>query len=253
MRKFGLIGYPLGHSFSKKYFAEKFLNEHIADCIYENYPLTDILQLEGLIESDTELCGLNVTIPYKSVVIRFLDFIEPEAKEIGAVNVLKIKRIAGEIKLYGYNSDVTGIRDSLIPYIKKGVNQAIVLGTGGSSSAVSHVLKRLGLKVVNISRNKKPGVQNYSDIDFKLINNTQIIVNTTPLGMFPDIESRPDLDYNLLNKNHILFDLVYNPEKTSFLKSGEDRGCAIIGGLKMLHSQAERAWEIWNDNSLGGE
>jgi len=250
MRKFGLIGYPLGHSFSKKYFAEKFLNEHITDCIYENYPLTDILQLERLIESETELCGLNVTIPYKSVVIRFLDVIDPEAKEIGAVNVLKIKRIAGEIKLYGYNSDITGIRDSLIPYINNDVNQAIVLGTGGSSRAVSHVLKHLGLKVVNISRNKKPGVITYSDIDFKLINDTQIIVNTTPLGMFPDIESRPDLDYNLLNKNHILFDLVYNPEKTSFLKSGEDRGCVIIGGLKMLHSQAEKAWDIWNDGNI---
>lgn len=250
MRKFGLIGYPLGHSFSKKYFTEKFLNEHITDCIYENYPLTDILQLEDLLASESELCGLNVTIPYKSVVIRFLDVIEPEAKEIGAVNVLKIKRIAGEIKLYGYNSDVTGIRDSLIPYINSDVNQAIVLGTGGSSRAVSHVLKRFGLKVVNISRIKKPGVITYSDIDFKLINNTQIIVNTTPLGMFPDIETKPDLDYNLLNKNHILFDLVYNPELTSFLRMGKERGCTIISGIKMLHSQAERAWDIWNDDIL---
>ncbi len=249
MRKFGLIGYPLGHSFSKKYFAEKFYKEHITDCIYENYPLTDILQLESLIASETELCGLNVTIPYKSLVIRFLDVIEPEAKEIGAVNVLKIKRNSGNIKLFGYNSDVTGIRDSLIPYINNDVNQAIVLGTGGSSLAVCHVLKRFGLKVVNISRNKKPGVITYSDIDFKLISNTQIIVNTTPLGMFPDIESRPDIDYNLLNKNHILFDLVYNPEKTYFLKAGEDRGCVTIGGLKMLYSQAERAWDIWNENN----
>jgi shikimate dehydrogenase len=250
MRKFGLVGFPLGHSFSKKYFAEKFTNEHITDCIYENYPLTDILQLESLIASETELCGLNVTIPYKSLVIRFLDEIEPEAKEIGAVNVLKIKRIAGEIKLYGYNSDVRGIRDSLFPYINKGVNQAIVLGTGGSSRAVSHVLNHFGLKVVNISRNKKPGCLTYSEIDLKLINNTQIIVNTTPLGMFPDIETKPDLDYDTLNKNHILFDLVYNPELTSFLRMGKEQGCTIISGIKMLHSQAERAWVIWNDNNL---
>jgi shikimate dehydrogenase len=250
MRRFGLIGYPLGHSFSKKYFAEKFTNEHITDCIYENYPLTDILLLENLLVSESELCGLNVTIPYKSAVIRFLDVIEPEANEIGAVNVLKIKRIAEKIILHGYNSDITGIRDSLFPYIKKGVNQAIVLGTGGSSRAVCHVLKRFGLKVVNISRNKKPGVITYSEIDLRLIKKTQIIVNTTPLGMFPDIDTKPDLDYDMLNKKHILFDLVYNPEKTSFLKSGEDRGCEIIGGLKMLHSQAERAWEIWNDQTL---
>ena len=250
MRKFGLIGYPLGHSFSKKYFAEKFNNEHINDCLYENYPLSDILQLENLIVSESALCGLNVTIPYKSAVTRFLDFIEPEAKQIGAVNVLKIKRIDGRIKLYGYNSDVTGIRDTLFPYIKDGINQAIVLGTGGSSLAVCHVLKSFGIKVVNISIIKKPDVLTYSEIDNELIYNSKIIVNTTPLGMFPDIESKPDLDYQMLNKNHILFDLVYNPEKTSFLKAGEDRGCTVIGGLKMLHSQAERSWDIWNDNNF---
>ena len=250
MRKFGLIGYPLGHSFSKKYFAEKFLNEHISDCYYENYPLTNLNQLQKLIAEESDLCGLNVTIPYKSEIIGLLDAIEPEANEIGAVNVLKIKRLNGLIKLSGYNSDVTGIRDSLLPYIKGNVRNAIVLGTGGSSRAVCHVLKKFGLKVTLISRNKKPGIMTYSDINSRLINDADLIINTTPLGMFPDIESKPDINYNLLYKKHILFDLVYNPERTAFLKKGEEQGCIIISGLKMLHSQAEKAWEIWNDNSL---
>ena len=142
MRKFGLIGYPLGHSFSKKYFAEKFLNEQITDCYYDNYPLTNLNQLQKLIADESELCGLNVTIPYKSEIIGLLDVIETEANEIGAVNVLKIKRLNGRVKLYGYNSDVTGIRDSLLPFIKPEVRNAIVLGTGGSSRAVCFVLKK---------------------------------------------------------------------------------------------------------------
>lgn len=250
MRKFGLIGYPLGHSFSKKYFAEKFLNEQITDCYYDNYPLTNLNQLQKLIAEESDLRGLNVTIPYKSEIIGLLDVIEPEANEIGAVNVLKIKRLNGRVKLYGYNSDVTGIRDSLLPFIKPEVRNAIVFGTGGSSRAVCYVLKKFGLKITLITRNKKMGILSYADINSEMINNTNLIINTTPLGMFPDIESKPDINYNLLNHKHILFDLVYNPEITSFLKMGLEQGCIIISGLKMLHSQAEKAWEIWNDDSL---
>ena len=250
MRKFGLIGYPLGHSFSKKYFAEKFLNEQITDCYYDNYPLTNLNQLQKLIADESDLCGLNVTIPYKSEIIGLLDVIETEANEIGAVNVLKIKRLNGVVKLYGYNSDVTGIRDSLLPFIKPEVRNAIVLGTGGSSRAVCFVLKKFGLKITLITRNKKMGILSYADINSEMINNTNLIINTTPLGMLPDIESKPDINYSLLNNKHILFDLVYNPEITSFLKMGLEQGCIIISGLKMLHSQAEKAWEIWNDNNL---
>ena len=250
MRKFGLIGYPLGHSFSKKYFAEKFLNEQITDCYYDNYPLTNLNQLQKLIAEESDLCGLNVTIPYKSEIIGLLDVIETEANEIGAVNVLKIKRLNGVVKLYGYNSDVTGIRDSLLPFIKPEVRNAIVLGTGGSSRAVCFVLKKFGLKITLITRNKKMGILSYADINSEMINNTNLIINTTPLGMLPDIESKPDINYSLLNNKHILFDLVYNPEITSFLKMGLEQGCIIISGLKMLHSQAEKAWEIWNDNNL---
>ena len=250
MRKFGLIGFPLGHSFSKKYFAEKFHNEHIIDCCYENYPLTNLNELQKLITVESDLCGLNVTIPYKSEIIRLLDAIAPEANEIGAVNVLKIKRLNGMIKLFGYNSDVTGIRDSILPYINDDVRNAIVLGTGGSSRAVCHVLNKFGLKITRISREKKPGILSYTDITSRLITDTDIIVNTTPLGMFPDIDSKPDINYNLLNSKHVLFDLVYNPELTSFLKMGVNQGCTIISGMKMLHSQAEKAWEIWNDENL---
>lgn len=250
MRKFGLIGYPLGHSFSKKYFTEKFITEHIPDCSYENYPLTSLTQLNTLIAEEAELCGLNVTIPYKSEVIRLLDRISPEAMEIGAVNVLKIYRQEGDIILSGFNSDVTGIRDSLLPYITETTKNAIVLGTGGSSRAVCWMLKKLGLKVNVVSRTAQTGFITYSDIDSHLLSMTDVIVNTTPLGMFPDIESKPEINYKLLNNKHILFDLVYNPELTTFLKMGAEQGCTTISGIKMLHSQAEKAWEIWNNDSL---
>jgi shikimate dehydrogenase len=250
MRKFGLIGYPLGHSFSKKYFTEKFLNEHITDCCYENFPLKNLDRFQKMINEDSDLCGINVTIPYKSEIIRFLDVIDPEANEIKAVNVLKIKRIDGRVLLHGFNSDVTGIRDSLSPYIKGIVRSAIVLGTGGSSRAVCYFLKKSGINIIQISRNKKPGILAYTEINSGLISNTELVINTTPLGMFPDTEGKPDIDYNLLTRNHILFDLVYNPELTSFLKMGKERGCTTISGLKMLCSQAERAWEIWNDDNL---
>jgi shikimate dehydrogenase len=250
MRKFGLIGYPLGHSFSKNYFADKFLREHITDCSYENYPLTDLTRIQKLINDEHDLCGLNVTIPYKSDIIRFLDEIETEAEEVGAVNVLKIRRLDRGIKLAGYNSDVTGIRDSLLPYINSNIRNAMVLGTGGSSRAVCHVLKKLGLGITLVSRKRKPGILGYSDINSGMIKNTDIIINTTPLGMFPDTESRPDINYVMLDKTHILFDLVYNPELTSFLKMGKEQGCTTISGIKMLHSQAEKAWEIWNDENL---
>jgi shikimate dehydrogenase len=250
MRKFGLIGYPLGHSFSKKYFTEKFHNEQIAYCSYDNFPLADINLFPALIADEPELCGLNVTIPYKSEIFRFLDSVEPEAEEIGAVNVLTVKKLNGKVSVRGYNSDVTGIRVSLSPYINGIVRNAIVLGTGGSSKAVCHVLRKSGINITQISRKKRAGISDYSDFNSGLLSNTQLIVNTTPLGMFPDVDGKPDLDYSLLSDKHILFDLVYNPEVTSFLKMGKEKGCKTISGLKMLHSQAEKAWEIWNDENL---
>lgn len=250
MRKFGLIGYPLGHSFSKKYFSDKFHNEHIADCSYETYPLTEISLINDLITNEPDLVGLNVTIPYKSDIIKYLDFISPEAGEIGAVNVIKVKRTGAKTELNGYNSDVTGIIDTLGPYIKDKVRNALVLGTGGSSRAVCYVLRKMGLNVTLVSRERRAGIITYSDIDSGLLKNTGLIVNTTPLGMFPGIDTYPDIDYKKLNSNHILFDLVYNPELTAYLQKGAENGCTVISGLKMLHSQAEKSWEIWNDENL---
>ncbi len=249
MRKYGLIGYPLGHSFSVKYFTEKFRNERIQDCSYENYPLTAINQLSGLISDNAGLCGLNITIPYKSEVIGFLDSVDKEASEIGAVNVVKIRRSGGKTFLSGFNSDITGIRDSVGPYINDSLNSAMVFGTGGSSRSVCYVLRGFGIKVTQVSRKRREGIISYSDINKDIIANNRLIINTTPLGMYPDTDSKPDLDYSLLDKNHILFDLVYNPEITAFLKSGLQQGCTLITGIKMLYSQAERAWEIWNDDN----
>jgi len=250
MRKFGLIGYPLGHSFSKKYFTQKFISENITGCSYENYPLESLSKFTDLTESETELCGLNVTIPYKSEIIRFLNYIDKEAEEIGAVNVIKINREAAEIKLSGYNSDVTGIETSLRPYLKRNVRDALVLGTGGSSRAVCYVLRKLGVRVTLVSRREQAGAVQYSALDRSVIKGIQLIVNTTPLGMYPDTGTMPEIDYKALNSGHILFDLVYNPEMTTFLQRGKEQGCSIISGIKMLHSQAERAWEIWNDAAL---
>jgi shikimate dehydrogenase len=250
MRKYGLIGYPLGHSFSKTYFTEKFLREHISGCSYENFPIADLKLLPKLLADEQELQGLNVTIPYKSEIFSYIDRLDPEAGEIGAVNVLKIKRSEGMIHLSGFNSDVTGISDTLKPYLNRNLKNAIVLGTGGSSRAVCHVLRKSGVNILQVSRNKRPGILGYSDLDSSVFSDAGLIVNTTPLGMFPHTETKPEINYSLLNENHTLFDLVYNPEITSFLRSGIKRGCSAITGLKMLHSQAERAWQIWNDDNL---
>jgi shikimate dehydrogenase len=250
MRKYGLIGYPLSHSFSKKYFTEKFLIENIRDCSYENYPLENLNSFTTLIASEPDLYGINVTIPYKSEIIRFLDTIDAEAKEIGAVNVIKIKRSGSRISLCGFNSDVTGIRDTLNPFISDSVRNALILGTGGSSRAVYYVLRKFGLNVSMVSREGKPGVLTYSDLNTSVLEQTQLIVNTTPLGMFPNTDTMPGINYKALNRNHILFDLVYNPEMTSFLRKGEEQGCVVLSGIRMLHSQAEKAWEIWNNETI---
>ena len=250
MRKFGLIGYPLGHSFSKKYFTEKFIRENISDCQYENYPLTSIDLLDELISNNSDLYGLNVTIPYKSAVIKYLDFIDEQAQAIGAVNVLKLKRDGGKVIIKGFNSDIDGFRNSIFPYLGKRVTNALVLGTGGGAKAVCYVLRKFGIKITSADIIKIEGVLSYSEITDNILISNQLIVNTTPLGMFPDILRKPDLNYRCLNKDHILFDLVYNPELTSFLKAGKEQGCTIISGIKMLYGQAEKAWEIWNDDNL---
>jgi shikimate dehydrogenase len=250
MRKFGLIGYPLGHSFSKKYFTEKFNRENISDCQYDLYPIPGIDHLKKLISGDPDLLGLNVTIPYKTAVFKYLDSIDNQAESVGAVNVLKLKRNGDRIRIKGFNSDIDGFRDSVSPYLTGRVTDALVLGTGGAAKAVCYVLKEHGIHITSADIIELDGVLKYSEITGDILLGNQLIINTTPLGMYPDIDSKPDLDYGYLNKDHILFDLVYNPELTSFLKAGEEQGCTTISGIKMLYGQAERSWEIWNDNNL---
>lgn len=250
MRKFGLIGYPLGHSFSKKYFTEKFQKENISGCSYENYPLKDIREIISLIKNEPDLTGLNVTIPYKSAVISYLDELSDEAAEIGAVNVIRIRRSEGKINLSGYNSDVNGIIDTLLPFIDKEGGNAIILGTGGAARAVKYSLNKLGFHVISVSRYPADGVITYQELNGEILSDARLIVNTTPLGMFPDTNQCPEIDYSQLKQDQILFDLVYNPELTLFLKKGRERGCVTLGGIKMLYSQADRAWEIWNDDKI---
>jgi shikimate dehydrogenase len=250
MRKFGLIGNPLGHSFSRKYFTEKFRRENISDCSYDNYPLASITELPGLLSSDPLLEGLNVTVPFKTEVLKYLDKIDPEANQVGAVNVLKIRRKGTGAMISGFNSDIFGIHENLKPVLSQKIQNAIVLGTGGSSRAVCHVLNKINVRYTLISRSLKPGCLTYTGLSSELLGKTQLIVNTTPLGMFPDIDGKPDIRYDLLNEKHVLFDLVYNPEMTAFLKEGKVRGCTVITGLKMLYAQAERSWEVWNNRNL---
>ncbi len=250
MRKFGLIGFPLGHSFSKKYFTGKFEREKITDCTYDNYPIASIEKLSEIISRDQELCGLNVTIPYKSAVLDFASSMDPAVQEIGAANVLKIRRKGSITYIAAFNSDITGIRDSLPSDLTRKIRKALILGTGGSSRAVAYTLRNMLIEFRYVSRRKTAGALTYDQLTPQIIEETDLIVNTTPLGMYPEISFRPSIDYSLLTERHILFDLVYNPEMTTFLKMGKERGCTIITGLKMLYSQAERSWEIWNDDSL---
>lgn len=217
------------------------------DCIYENYPLENLEGISKLILDNQQLYGLNVTIPYKTAIIKFIDHLDNEAIEIGAVNVLKIRRSGSDVKIYGYNSDITGIRETLDPYITGKVKNALVFGTGGSSLAICYFLRKSGIKLIQVSRSAKPGMITYDKVNSDLIHNSQLIINTTPLGMYPDIDSMPEIDYKSLTEEHILFDLVYNPEQTAFLKKGKEQGCKTINGIKMLWSQAEKSWEIWNN------
>jgi shikimate dehydrogenase len=250
MKKYGLIGYPLGHSLSQKYFAVKFTKENIKGCSYENFPLSSLDNFPELISDNPDLCGLNVTIPFKTDILKYVDESDYIVKEVGAANVLKIKREAGKPYISAYNSDVVGVRDSVLPFFPKVYGTALIIGTGGASKAVSWALKKMGFEVLFVSRNKRDEILEYKDINEKLLSKVSLLVNTTPLGMFPDVEGMPQIDYNLLDKEHTLFDLVYNPEFTQFLDMGKERGCKIITGLKMLYSQAERSWEIWNDDIL---
>lgn len=245
-RIFGLIGYPLSHSFSRKFFTEKFSAEDIhAD--YLNFEIEDITQLARIIASNPDLVGLNVTIPYKEQVIKYLDFTDDEAARIHAVNTIRIQRSGKNISLHGYNTDIVGFQESLRPLLKPCHRKAVVLGTGGASKAVIKALSNLGIDAIMVSRNPEDNKElSYSDLDQDVMNNYKIVVNTTPIGSFPRTDACPAIPYEFLTPEHLLYDLVYNPGTTEFLKLGKQQGATIKNGLEMLHLQALAAWEIWN-------
>lgn len=240
---YGLIGKPLGHSFSANFFNKKFTDENIPER-YILFPLDSITELPSLLRNHPDLKGLNVTIPYKQTVIPYLDSLDKAAAEIGAVNVIKISK---DNSLKGYNSDAVGFKDSIEPLIHDHMKRALVLGTGGASKAVCYVLKMLGIEVLSVSRNSHDEVISYNDLSPEIISSHHIIVNTTPLGMWPNVDQAPDIPYHLLTPQHLCYDLVYNPETTTFMKRCAQNGATVKNGLDMLHGQALAAWRIWNE------
>ncbi len=248
MKIYGLIGYPLGHSFSKEYFSEKFKREHIEGCSYRNFPLENLDGFPMLIRNTSGLAGLNVTIPYKERIISYMTELDPLASVTGAVNTIRITEEDGDTHLKGFNTDVYGFRESLAPLIDPGVHKsALMLGTGGASRAVRYVLQQLGIGALFVSRTKTKGVVvNYEMLSPEIVASHKLIVNTTPLGTYPDVDTFPPIPYEAITTSHILFDLVYNPPMTAFLARGKEKGATVMNGLRMLEIQAEKAWEIWN-------
>ena len=245
MDKYGLIGYPLGHSFSISYFNQKFENENI-DAVYENFEIKDIEQLQEIIDMNPNLRGLNVTIPYKEKVISYLDHVSQEARAIGAVNVIKVEHKGNDTLLTGYNSDVIGFTKSIEPLLDKHHEKALILGTGGASKAINYGLKSLGLETVFVSRYEKPDTICYKDITPEVIKEYNVVVNCTPLGMYPKTNQCPDLPYEAMDSHTLLYDLIYNPDETLFMAKGRKQGATVKNGLEMLLLQAFASWNFWN-------
>lgn len=247
MDKYGLIGYPLGHSFSKNYFNEKFCNEHI-DAEYINFEIPTIESLPEILALNPELKGLNVTIPYKEKVISFLDSVSPEARAIGAVNVIRVEHKGTETILKGFNSDVIGFTKSIEPLLERFHKKALILGTGGASKAVNYGLKSLGLETVFVSRYERPGTIQYNKITPDIIREYNVIVNCTPCGMYPHTDECPMLPYEAMDSKNLLYDLLYNPDQTLFMKKGAAQKATVKNGLEMLLLQAFASWEFWNED-----
>jgi shikimate dehydrogenase len=244
MKKFGLIGYPLGHSFSKNFFNEKFHSENI-DAEYVNFEIPTIKDLTKVLLLNPDLVGMNVTIPYKEQVIPYLDELAPDAKEIGAVNVIKLVRQKNKTKLVGYNSDIIGFMQSIEPLLEPQHKKALILGTGGASKAVFTGLKKLGLEAKFVSRTPKKDMLTYEDLTPEIMEEYKVIVNCTPVGMYPKADEYPNIPYEYITPNHLLYDLLYNPNTTLFMKKGADKGAVTKNGLEMLLLQAYAAWDIW--------
>lgn len=247
VRKFGLIGQSLEHSWSRKYFTNKFLLEKLSDCRYENFATDDPAAIPGLIAREEQLAGVNVTAPFKITILKYLDEIDPVAGSIGAVNCIRISRKDGRCMLKGYNTDWKAFFDTLLPFSGEIGSNALVLGTGGAARAVYKALGNLNIRSSTVSRSSQTGDFVYSDLNEDIIKAHRLIVNATPVGMFPDLDCLPDIPYQYLTGHHILYDLIYNPEMTRFLEKGAQVGAKVINGLDMLHRQAEYCWEIWNE------
>ena len=246
MDKYGIIGYPLGHSYSPGFFNEKFRNEGI-DAVYERYELSQIDLLPEIIASNPELCGLNVTIPYKQQIMQYLDELSEEAREIGAVNVVKVTHNGKNVHLKGFNSDVIGFSRSIEPLLEKHHKKALILGTGGAAQAIDYGLKQLGLETIKVSRYERPDTIQYDKITPDVIKEYKVIINCTPIGMYPNTEECPNLPYEAMDSQHLLYDLIYNPDTTLFMKKGMERGAVVKNGLEMLLLQAYASWEFWHE------
>lgn len=244
---YGLTGFPLGHSFSKKYFSEKFANESV-NAEYNLFPLADIRDLKQLIKSEPLLQGLNVTIPYKKAVVEYLDSISPEAQAIGAVNTIGIQRHGDQIHLKGWNTDAPAFESEILDFAGIQAGNALVLGNGGAANAACFVLKKLGWEIRQVVRRHASEFENsilYSHIGKEIMDDTRLIVNATPVGMFPETQGIPEIPVEFLSSRHFIFDMVYNPEVTRLMEAGNQRGAKIRNGLGMLYKQADLAWDIW--------
>ena len=246
MDKYGLIGYPLGHSFSIGYFNEKFQNENI-DAVYENFEISSLDSLEEVIATNPELKGLNVTIPYKERVMSYLDSITPEARAIGAVNVIRVTHKGNKTILKGYNSDVIGFTRSIEPMLETFHKKALVLGTGGAAKAITFGLRSLGLESVYVSRFERPDTIQYDKITPETVQEYNVIVNCTPVGMYPQADQCPQLPYEAMDSHNLLYDLIYNPDETLFMQKGAAQGATVKNGLEMLLLQAFVSWEFWHE------
>jgi shikimate dehydrogenase len=245
MQQYGIIGYPLGHSFSKKYFTQKFLDENI-DAEFLNFEIESVHQIKNILIETPKLKGFCVTIPHKENIIPLLDEIDPLAKKLGAVNSVKVIRTDNKIKLKGYNTDIYGFQKSLLHFLQNQTPKALILGTGGASKAVAGALQEINIPYLFVSRNKKKNQITYQDLNSKILSEYHLIINTTPLGTFPNVNTYPDLPYDMIGSEHFLYDLVYNPNNTMFMQKGTKQGAKTHNGLKMLHLQAEKSWNIWN-------
>ncbi len=241
MKQFGLIGKTLGHSFSKSYFEDKFRKEQIQNASYDNFPLKSVEEFKTLVKNNS-FSGINVTIPYKVSIIPLLDELSEEVQSIGAVNTIQFK----DDKLIGYNTDYIGFHNSIKPFLKNTMEQALILGTGGASKAIVYALEKIGVKCLCVSRSPKENQLNYEELNEFVLKHHLLIVNTTPLGTSPNINECPDIPYQYITENHLLVDLVYNPAETLFLKKGKEKRATILNGKSMLVHQAEEAWKIWN-------